>query len=329
MAPAYLIRPAVDADLALLRRWRSRPHVSRWWGPPTVEPADETLREAKVDAWIAEIAGRPFAFIQDYAVSDWPPHHFDDLPAGSRGLDVFIGETDLIGCGHGSALLRQHVDSLFRQGAPAVGIDPHPDNLAARRAFEKAGFTFARGPIETRWNRAVLMHRGRPGPITVRRATPADAAALRAILTDTLESTWAPNISEDAARSVRAQDRPAAYVSARGRLFWVAEVGEVVVGLVDWEGDFVNALHVRASHARMGVGARLMDHAEAAVRAGGFSSARLETDTFNLRSQAFYAARGYREADRYPDTEWNSGLTTLLLVKTLGPPALASPDAVR
>ena len=40
-------------------------------------------------------------------------------------------------------------------------------------------------------------------------------------------------------------------------------------------------------------------------------------DSFNTRSQAFYAARGYREADRYPDLEWNSGLTTLLLVKPL------------
>ena len=43
-----------------------------------------------------------------------------------------------------------------------------------------------------------------------------------------------------------------------------------------------------------------------------------ETDTFNVRSQAFYAARGYQEARRYPDTEWDSGLTTILLVKSLG-----------
>ena len=44
---------------------------------------------------------------------------------------------------------------------------------------------------------------------------------------------------------------------------------------------------------------------------------QLETDTFNLRSQAFYAKRGYQELDRYPDGEWNSGLTTLLLAKRL------------
>jgi hypothetical protein len=60
-----------------------------------------------------------------------------------------------------------------------------------------------------------------------------------------------------------------------------------------------------------------MDHAEAEIARSGSASARLETDTFNTRSQAFYAARGYLEAGRYPDTEWDSGLTTLLLAKAL------------
>ena len=60
-----------------------------------------------------------------------------------------------------------------------------------------------------------------------------------------------------------------------------------------------------------------MDHAEVQIARAGIASARLETDTFNRRSQAFYAVRGYREAERYPDEEWNSGLTTILLVKPL------------
>ena len=43
-----------------------------------------------------------------------------------------------------------------------------------------------------------------------------------------------------------------------------------------------------------------MDKAEVEILAAGFPSVRLETDTFNTRSQAFYAGRGYQEADRYP-----------------------------
>jgi GNAT superfamily N-acetyltransferase len=158
-----------------------------------------------------------------------------------------------------------------------------------------------------------------PQDIRVRPATPADRNALRAILTDTFESTWRPQITPAAAAAFRREDRPAAYVRERGHLFWVAERDGDVVGLVDWDADFVNALHVRSAHARTGVGARLMDWAEAEIARAGFSAARLETDTFNVRSRAFYAARGYREADCFPDHEWNSGLTTLLLVKTLDP----------
>ncbi|MBL8770381.1 MAG: GNAT family N-acetyltransferase [Phenylobacterium sp.] len=153
--------------------------------------------------------------------------------------------------------------------------------------------------------------------VLVRRARAEDAPALRAILQDTLESTWLPQLSPEAAAEARRGVRPAAYVAERGRLFRVAEADGEVVGLVDWDGDFVNALHVRGSHAGRGIGGRLMDVAEAGIAAAGFAAARLETDTFNVRSQAFYAKRGYVEADRYPDTEWNSGLTTLLLVKRL------------
>lgn len=154
--------------------------------------------------------------------------------------------------------------------------------------------------------------------VLIRPARAADADALKAILYDTFESTWRPNITAAAAQAFLDEDRPAAYVARRSLEFWVAERAGEVVGLVDWEGDFVNALHVRSADARTGVGARLMDRAEAEIAAAGFAAARLETDTFNLRSQAFYAARGYREAGRYPDEEWASGLTTLLLVKPLG-----------
>ena len=155
-------------------------------------------------------------------------------------------------------------------------------------------------------------------PLPVRRAQAADAAALKAILRDTFESTWRPNISAAAAQAFLSQDRPAVFVAEHGLDFWVAEQDGEVVGLVYWADDFVHALHVRAANARHGVGARLMDRAEAAMAASGFAAARLETDTFNMASQAFYAARGYHEAGRYPDEEWNSGLTTILLVKPLG-----------
>jgi ribosomal protein S18 acetylase RimI-like enzyme len=156
------------------------------------------------------------------------------------------------------------------------------------------------------------------GNILVRRAASDDAASLRAILNGTFESTWQPNISAAAADAFRREDRPSAYVAKRGLEFWVAYRDGAVIGFVDREGDFVNALHVLPAHARTGVGRQLMDKAEAEIARAGFAAARLETDTFNAASQAFYRARGYKEIDRYPDAEWKSGLTTILLAKQLG-----------
>lgn len=155
------------------------------------------------------------------------------------------------------------------------------------------------------------------GRILVRAAGQSDAAALEAILRDTFESTWRPNVSATAGEAFLAEDRPARYVAQSGLDFHVAEREGEVVGLVHWRDDFVHALHVRSDHARSGVGARLMDLAEAEVARVGFAALRLETDTFNLAAQAFYSTRDYHEAARYADQQWNSGLTTLLLVKGL------------
>ena len=87
--------------------------------------------------------------------------------------------------------------------------------------------------------------------------------------------------------------------------------------MVDWEGNFIWALHVQPDMQRRGVGAALLALAEAAMRQAGVREARLETDDFNVRSRAFYARNGYQEIDTYPDEEWDSGFTTVLLSKRL------------
>lgn len=161
MDAPYHFRPAAMADLALLRRWREEPDVLPWWGAWQYPEAEfeAHLADPAMALWIVELEGRPFAFTQDYACHAWDPHPFRYLPPGSRGVDTYIGEPDMLGRGHGSALLRAQCDRLFAAGAPAIGTDPHPDNLRARRAYRKAGFVEVSGPVDTRWGRAILMER--------------------------------------------------------------------------------------------------------------------------------------------------------------------------
>lgn len=89
--------------------------------------------------------------------------------------------------------------------------------------------------------------------IVVRPAQPADAAALKAILYDTFESTWRPQITQAAAAAFLHEDRPSDYVGEKGLEFLVAERDGEVAGFVHWAGDFVHALHVHSRHARHGV----------------------------------------------------------------------------
>lgn len=80
-------------------------------------------------------------------------------PAGTREIDLFIGEAEFLGQGHGSALLRAFCDVLLeRPEVIRIIADPAPDNTASVRAFKAAGF-YASGEREMPWGRVLLMVR--------------------------------------------------------------------------------------------------------------------------------------------------------------------------
>jgi aminoglycoside 6'-N-acetyltransferase len=54
------------------------------------------------------------------------------------------------------------MEELFAAGAPAIGTDPHPENLRAIRAYEKAGFRVVSPAEETKWGRVIRMEAWRP-----------------------------------------------------------------------------------------------------------------------------------------------------------------------
>jgi len=58
------------------------------------------------------------------------------------GVDLFIGEAELVGRGHGPAMLRQFLrDVAFPfHGIDVCVIGPSVKNVAAIRAYEKVGF---------------------------------------------------------------------------------------------------------------------------------------------------------------------------------------------
>src|SRR2546423_6404575 len=148
----YAFAPLREEDLALIRRWLLEPHVGRWWNDGSKTPYPdaeiEEYREAiqGKDAtyrYLVRIDAKPVGLIQHYRIAD-DPEYATALALGEDaiGVDVFIGEREFLGRGHGPAMLRQFLrDVAFPfHDLDVCVIGPSVKNLAAIRAYEKAGF---------------------------------------------------------------------------------------------------------------------------------------------------------------------------------------------
>ena len=103
----YEFRPMTVDDLARVRQWLTAPHVAQWWGDPGEQFAlvSGDLDHPDMAQFIVELHRRPFAYLQSYDLTAWDSG-FGRQPWGTRGIDQFIGEPDMIGRGHGSAFIR-------------------------------------------------------------------------------------------------------------------------------------------------------------------------------------------------------------------------------
>lgn len=139
---SYDFRPVTEKDLPTIAGWLAEPHVAEWWDDPQKEIAEirAHISSVSVEPLIVELDGRPIAYLQSYDPHLEDDHPYADQPFGTLGIDLSIGPAELLGIGHGSAIVSQFVEELFEEGAPRVIIDPHPDNGRAIRAYEKAGF---------------------------------------------------------------------------------------------------------------------------------------------------------------------------------------------
>ena len=156
---AYAFRPMSVSDLPTVRRWLEAPHVAQWWHDPSeqFELVSGDLADPDMAQFIVSADAREFAYLQCYNLGAWDTG-FGPQPEGARGLDQFIGEADMLGCGHGAAFIRAFADRLLASGTPRVVIDPDPANARAIRAYERAGFCRER-IVDTPDGPALLMVR--------------------------------------------------------------------------------------------------------------------------------------------------------------------------
>jgi aminoglycoside 6'-N-acetyltransferase len=149
---SYTFAPLSEEHLDLIRRWLLEPHVKRWWDDGVKTPYPDAViadyREAiqgndPTYHYLAEIDGKAVGMFQHYRIAD-DPEYAKALALGEDavGVDLFIGEPELIGRGHGPAMLRQFLrDVAFPfHGLDVCVIGPSVKNLAAIGAYAKIGF---------------------------------------------------------------------------------------------------------------------------------------------------------------------------------------------
>jgi aminoglycoside 6'-N-acetyltransferase len=159
-----MIRRMRDDDLALFVRWRNEPHVAEWWSTdddPAPTTWDRVVEKygprAEDGSWsigcIITVGDRPVGYAQFYPWSEVADEAREmGVPDvdGSYGLDIFIGEPDIVGRGVGSravALLARH---LFEaHDATSVALLTPVGNARAHRAYEKAGFRKVTQTLDT------------------------------------------------------------------------------------------------------------------------------------------------------------------------------------
>jgi aminoglycoside 6'-N-acetyltransferase len=124
--------------------------MREWWGDPAeelgfihemVEGRDTTR------PFLITVDGEPVGYIQYWFIG----HHQNEqwvkgnpwlleLPSETIGVDLSIGDPQLLSRGIGSEALAAFVRMLRNNGHASIVIDPDPLNARAVRAYTKAGF---------------------------------------------------------------------------------------------------------------------------------------------------------------------------------------------
>ena len=155
MATNVRFRPLRRTDLTRLRRWLGQGEALRWYakgGAPTAADVTAKFLPKVVGAvptrgFLVRVGRTPVGYAQTYRVGSWPDSAKRiGIDEDAAGVDIFIGEPAFLHRGLGPRILARFLDEVVWQttGCRSCVAGPHPTNLVAIRAFEKAGFAVVR-----------------------------------------------------------------------------------------------------------------------------------------------------------------------------------------
>lgn len=138
-------------DLRILHRWLNTDHIIQWYGKKSFsfeEVEKHYLPRIKgndpTNSYIILFQNNPIGYIQMYLVEDDPELKEYVSSEGSAGLDLFVGESNYLGRGLGSEIMREFLKQVvFNQpGISTCIVDPLPTNSRMIHVNEKVGFKY-------------------------------------------------------------------------------------------------------------------------------------------------------------------------------------------
>lgn len=147
---AVRLRPAIPADIPALARWNEKPHVIA----ATTDDPDQALAFGDIDwageiaaasphsrYYIAELDGLAIGALQIADPYREETHYWGDIEPNLRAIDIWIGEEDRLGRGHGEEMMRIALRMCFSDpDVSGIVIDPLASNVRAHKFYRRLGF---------------------------------------------------------------------------------------------------------------------------------------------------------------------------------------------
>ena len=133
-----------------------------------------------------------------------------------------------------------------------------------------------------------------PAAIVIRRAKPGENDSVHALVQAVADETFAYLFAPSQVPIGEAN-----WLSA-----WLALSGEEIVGVTMTHEEWVSDLWVRVDSRRIGIGGKLLAHAEREIRSRGHGTLRLRVVKSNTRAVEFYQNHGWKVQREFPHEKY-------------------------
>lgn len=154
-------RPLQLEDIEILHCWHTQAHIQEFFTQRTHEQVQTRYEAAVRSDWefpfLILLGDKPIGFIEGYMTwregDGWWPNEEE----GTFGIDIWIGEVQLLNRGLGTRIVSLFLKLLFLEfEAKSVVLDVKASNPRAIACYEKAGFRRI-SEEDTPEGRAVIM----------------------------------------------------------------------------------------------------------------------------------------------------------------------------